>query len=327
MLKVVILGAGNIAQSLDSVEGDSILTHVKGFKRNPNFSVIGIYDIDSQKSKDAMKKWDIPLALNNPEEILNLKPDVVSICTPDQTHIEYLKLCLQAEPKLVFCEKPIGLNFEESKKIVDEYNERKIYLAVNYSRRWIPEIIRYTDPKMVKGYGKALSCRIRYVKGFLHNASHFIDLLNSFVSSKLLDGVRISEIFDYSEDDPSISASCMLSSSGGVFPLYIEGYDSRKMLILEFEIIFEKIRIFFEHKNGAWITSYELQQDNKNPVLFEFTKELRNKIDYSNAMKNAIVNIYNTLCGNELLFSTGYTALESLKLCKQILSLDKRIMS
>lgn len=49
MNRVVIIGAGNIAAGFDTPESKKILTHAHAVVVNPDFQLLGFYDIDEKK--------------------------------------------------------------------------------------------------------------------------------------------------------------------------------------------------------------------------------------------------------------------------------------
>ncbi len=66
-------------------------------------------------------------------------PDIVSIATPDETHLKIARVVMRYDPvKLVFLEKPIALQSDHAQQILDTAREFKVKLAINHTRRWSP---------------------------------------------------------------------------------------------------------------------------------------------------------------------------------------------
>lgn len=317
---VLILGAGNIAHHYDSPEGPLVLTHAKAFTHHPDFSVIAICDNDPNRAEEAAVRWQIPHHGTNPKDLFSLRPSVISICTPDSTHAPLLWQCLEARPRLVFCEKPLSLNADEAEKIVSAYRQANIPLAINYSRRWLPEIMSLPERIKTGEFGKVVSARIKYYNGFLHNGSHLIDLINAFLQP-VVTGGAILLAQETGNQDTVISAVCNCRSPFGNFPLMIEGYGGTAMAPLELEIIFANTRILIEEANGTWLTFSRLQSNTIYRDFYEFIECERTKVTPEAAMTNAVANLAKTLTEKKALASSGETALATLRFCSDILSL------
>lgn len=320
-LRAAVIGAGNIAQGFDNPQDETILTHVKGYQRNPAFALVAILDRDADRAQQAARRWNIPHACREEKELFAHKPDVISICTPDHTHQALLWKCLESSARLVFCEKPLGQDIAEAARLVAAYAEAGKSLAVNYSRRWLPAIMALC-PGSAQPYGRLLSARIKYYKGFFHNGSHLIDLLTAFAAPRLKDGVIVAALDDFQAADQTITAACALTSPLGDFTLMLEGYDGRKMSPLELELVFAHKRFLLEEVNGTRLTESSLCANTLYPDFFEFSASRTRAIPAEQAMANAMHNLAAHLNEGAPLASTGETALATLRLCRQIYSLN-----
>lgn len=317
---VCIIGLGNIAQGYDNTKDDLILTHIKAFKHNNVFNVLTVFDLDKNLSKYVANKWQIPYIL---DDLNNVKyHDVICICSPDSTHNDILYKCLKIKPKLVFCEKPLSLDENESFNIVNLYKENNISLCVNYSRRWIKKIELLKNLIDNNDFGQILSSRIKYYNGFLSNGSHFIDLIQFFLEPNVKNGFILSE--EKYNNDNIISGGCYLNSKLGNFNLMIEGYNGNNLNPLELELIFQKARIKIEEENSTFIILSILKDNIIYKGYREFVEIEKIKINPSESMIEAVKNIENNLQNNSYhLKSNGESALETLKLCKNITYLRK----
>lgn len=324
-IRALVIGAGNIAHRFDSPDDEVILTHIKAYHRNPAFQLVGVCDTRIDEAKIAAERWNIPHYAATPEELQHLKPEVISICSPDNTHEDYLRRCLQLNtpPRLVFCEKPLATEIQAAEHLVQEYECRGIYLAVNYSRRWWAELQTVRQNIQAGIYGNIVSARLKYYKGLQHNASHLIDLIQFFLEPRLIDGVILQEIQDYTPDDPTVSFACTMDSPSGNFVLMGEGYDSRQMTPIELELTFEKQQILLSELDGTRLILASLRENALYPGFFEFSKQTRVTIDGSQAMRNAVIMIKHCVQSGEPLPSTGKSACETLDLCSRIMLLPR----
>jgi predicted dehydrogenase len=74
--------------------------------------------------------------------------ELIAICTPNQTHYELTKKCLQAG-KHVLVEKPVTATFEEAKELYNLAREQKKILCVYQNRRFDSDFL--TCLKLIKG--------------------------------------------------------------------------------------------------------------------------------------------------------------------------------
>lgn len=291
-MKVLIIGAGNIAQGFDDIDNHLIRTHIKGYRNFAEyFYVDTFFDINEAKCESAAMKWSVPNWLCDFSELKMNYYDVISICTPDDTHGYYLKKAIQMRPKVIFLEKPFGLLYKEANDLFNLCEKSDILLLVNYSRLYLPEF-KVIKQKINKSeFGKILSISLKYHKGFYHNASHLLNLLIYLIDPNFECAVITGVINDYTKVDPSYSAYVNLSKYDQKFSLIIEAFDSSIINMFELDIIAENGRITYSESKGALINEYKKINYFDGMELKEFIHTCEYRIDYSQAMINAIKSI------------------------------------
>jgi predicted dehydrogenase len=327
-LSILICGAGQIAHRFDTPTSDGVFTHVKGYVRHGGFRMAAIIDGDVERAKEAAETWNIPHYGTCLDDVRGMQFDGISICTPDHTHGQYLRDVLAFAPTFVFCEKPLSVSagsasIEEASELVELYTQRGVHLAVNYSRRWLMEFQELSKQAQSGAFGKVVSARIKYYKGFLHNASHFLDLLQMLTSCEAVSGGIVQSIPDYTPDDPTLSLATRMKSAisgGSTFACMIEGYDSRQMSPLELEIIFENTSVKLEELSGSFLTIAKLRENSTYAGFHEFSEREISRINASSAMTSAIAALHNAVRHGTPLASTGASALETLRLCTRMQS-------
>jgi len=318
MLKTLLIGLGKIACGYDKKSDNIIRTHLKGYLNNNNFQVCCVLDNDIKKAKEVSKYWDIKSYHDNIENLKGKRIDIISICTPDDTHSFYLRKCLKLNPKAVFCEKPLSLKISDAKEIIAEYNKKNILLAINYSRRWITEICKLKERINKNNFGRIISARLKYYDGFLHNGSHLFDLLIYLLRPGLIHSIKTNRKKSNNLHDTNFSAMCNFASNSGNFTLMVEGYQESIVTPLELELIFDRVKIIIEEKNGTQILYSYLKENTIYPGYYEFSNVKKVEIDSSSAMVNAIQNIAEAVLNGKYLLSDGDSAFRTLKLCFQI---------
>ena len=94
----------------------------------------GIYDIAESRVEKAKKKGIY--TYSSLEEVLNDKTvDLVTIATPNDSHLEIAVKCLEAG-KNVICEKPVTMSCAEYRIMVDAAKKAGKMLMVHQNRRW-----------------------------------------------------------------------------------------------------------------------------------------------------------------------------------------------
>lgn len=146
MLKAAIIGAGRIGTGFNW--NDDAYTHAGAYRyHRSRVRLAGIVEKDVERRSDASVKWAAP-ASERLDWLLDLQPDIVSICTGPKERVEVLDF-LRGKPWLkgVWCEKP--------------WKGRKLDVPtqVNYLRRadkkhqHIASLSKTHQPKLIV-YGK-----------------------------------------------------------------------------------------------------------------------------------------------------------------------------
>ena len=113
-IKVGIIGCGGIANG----------KHMPSLKKTGEVEMVAFCDIIEERAVEAAKKYGTPDAkvYTDYKELLKDKSiEVVHVCTPNRSHSFITVDALEAD-KHVMCEKPMAINAEEAKKMVDAAN-------------------------------------------------------------------------------------------------------------------------------------------------------------------------------------------------------------
>jgi predicted dehydrogenase len=179
--KVLIIGCGNMAGGYDLLQPDDALPlgHAKAFAKHGGFTLSACVEPDAAKRAAFQQRWQVPAGFSSVQEVAAAggQFDVISICSPTHAHAADIQSALALKPKLIFCEKPVTSQLQESQRAVQACADQQVLLAVNYSRRWSPEVAQI-KAELDKGHwGAVRSVSAVYNKGILNNGSHMLDLL------------------------------------------------------------------------------------------------------------------------------------------------------
>lgn len=299
MFSALIIGAGQIAGGYDTPSDKRVLTHAHGYKTHGQFDLLGFYDIDKAKADSMAKKWNVKSFKSPPPA------DVISVCTPDGFHLSSLKQALALHPKLVFLEKPLSNDPKEAGQILKL--SKRLPILVNYSRRFVKEF--YDINKM--DLGRFQTGHGYYGKGFLHNGSHMLDLLNLLLGK--IQKVRVFDSFvDFDKKDPTKTAVLTFKKGGRFF---MQGVDCRHYSIFEVDLLFQKKRVRIID-SGFNIEIYEIEENPRYKGYRGFHSRTLIETSLDQAMSRAVDNIYRHLTVNEVLLSPvsqAYEIFECLK--------------
>lgn len=190
-LVAAIVGCGNIAGGYDQLmpHPKHIWTHAKAYKKNRHVELAAAYDTDKRKCQSFCETWKIPTAYTSISQMMRqTRPDIVSICSPNDAHYKNILEVLRFPPRAIICEKPLAMSLKEAKKMLHACHKKGVFLAVNYLRNWDDECLSL-EKKVLAANNQVQAIRVLYTKGLFHNASHFIYLCLSWFGN--VTGIKI----------------------------------------------------------------------------------------------------------------------------------------
>jgi len=312
--KAAIIGAGNIAALFDDPQSKEVLTHAHAYSFHPGFELCGFVDVDEKKAKFAASRWG-GRAYRTIDELLNQEqPEIISICTPDETHAKVVK---QLEEKNILggiLEKPLAVGLVDASAIAASSLVKKGKFIVNYSRLFVPEFQTLRQHYRRGVYGRLIAATGYYGKGLIHNGSHMISLL-----SWLFGGIKVikklSSINDFVNSDPSVSA--VLRFSTGTKAV-LNAVDSRLYTMFELDLLFEKARVRMV-ESGHKLEVYGLEKNKRYTGHTVMSLQETITTSLGRSLSFAVENLYRCLGGEQLPFSTVDEALTVQKICQDII--------
>lgn len=317
MLKVLIIGGGNIAGGFDAQRQSSSLplTHAGAFTAHGGFELTACVEPDDAKRDAFMARWGVKHSFQDMTQAAasGLHFDVVSICSPSSTHHANAVTTLALKPRLVFCEKPLCLSVAKAEDLVRRCNDAGVLLAVNHNRRWDSAVIELKSELARGEWGALRSATGYYNKGVLNNGSHLVDLLHYLVGPLALVHAGI-PIHDFWPQDPSIPA--LLASQAGT-PIMLNCGHAADYSLFELQLVLERGVVAMEDGGLRW----HRRRAVLSPEFSGYTAleaGSRDEGSYLRTMSNAVANIYDAVTTGAQLTSTGDTALCAQRVCTQI---------
>lgn len=124
MVKFVLFGAGLIG----SIHASNITAH-------PRATLRYVYDVNRAASEQAASRFGAQVASSVEEVWAANDVDAVLIASSTNTHAGLLSSAIKAN-KPVYCEKPIDLNIERVKAVVQEASHSTLPIMIGFSRRF-----------------------------------------------------------------------------------------------------------------------------------------------------------------------------------------------
>ncbi len=131
MYRAAIIGCGRIGTQF-------IDCHARAYKENPDIDLVMAVDADIDKAIAASKSWNIPIIGSNPCDVASEGIEVISICTPPETHRRVLEEVLEFgdNVRAIYCEKPITTTLEDADTMIKLCHNKNVILQVNHQRRF-----------------------------------------------------------------------------------------------------------------------------------------------------------------------------------------------
>ncbi|GGW47793.1 Gfo/Idh/MocA family protein [Arenibacter certesii] len=191
-LPIAIIGSGGIVRD----------AHLPAYSL-ANFPVMGVYDIDVEKSKDLKEQY--PLVKKVYTSLSNLISDAVKVNAIFDLAVPANSICpiLEQLPigSAVLIQKPMGENLKEAEQVLEVCKRRKLVSAINFQLRFAPYMLASKDIIGQGLIGDVFDIEIKvcvhtpwqlwdflYTKPrveVLYHSIHYLDLIRSFLGDPI----------------------------------------------------------------------------------------------------------------------------------------------
>ncbi|MFI6698944.1 Gfo/Idh/MocA family protein [Streptomyces sp. NPDC050509] len=153
-LRVAIVGTGMIAAA-----------HLRA-ARDAGAAVVGVLGSRPERSLEAAEQWGITTGYPTLPELLEARPDVVHICTPNDTHIDYAHAVVRAGLHMVV-EKPIATSLTEARELAATVHAAGTVATVPYVYRYHPLVREIRSRRQSGELGEPLLMHGSYLQDWL----------------------------------------------------------------------------------------------------------------------------------------------------------------
>lgn len=121
MLKVGIIGCGKIADA-----------HAAQIQRVPGCKIVGVCDKEILMARQLGERFAITSCFDRVDDLLSrVRPDVVHITTPPQSHCELASICLDAGCH-VYVEKPFAIDEKDARRMISLATTRGLKITAGH---------------------------------------------------------------------------------------------------------------------------------------------------------------------------------------------------
>ena len=140
--------------------------HVEALKRL-GVNIKGILGSTAEKSENAKASLALEVAYKDYDEVLSDKEvDVVHLAVPNVLHYDMVQRAIEAG-KHVMCEKPLAMNTEQTKELLELANSKKLVTGVTYNIRFYPMNLEARSRVQATGTGQTFNIVGSYVQDWL----------------------------------------------------------------------------------------------------------------------------------------------------------------
>ena len=168
--RVALIGAGMIANA----------AHIPAWKDlREDVELVGVADIRPSAAQETAARYQIPRWYGNPQAMLaELKPDIVSVCTPNVYHKQWTIAALEAGAH-VLCEKPVATRLADAEEMYATAARLGRTLYACQSLRFMNTFAAAQEFVAAGELGEIYYCEINAIRrrgvpkwGFFHMAEH-----------------------------------------------------------------------------------------------------------------------------------------------------------
>lgn len=283
--RALVIGCGRIGSRNDEMGAAITASHAGAYAKEARTRLVGLCDTDPARVGAAAHFWNVPGYRVMELALSELQPELVSICTPDETHAEVLDRVLEADSvRAVLAEKPIALNDADAVRISRKAAAKKVALAVNYSRRFHPAFRRAQSAVRAGRIGAVRSLLGYYSRGIKHNGTHWIDLARWFVSD--VRAVRADAgVVEWPHDPtPDVRMTFACGAIG-----FLKGVDQRAYALFEMDVLGDEGRLrIFQGPRFIWSRRVP---DTRNPEFYYLQEETAQTVPPESPILEAVANL------------------------------------
>ncbi len=136
-------------------------TFIPALKFLRKSSLVSVFSHNINRAKELAEKSGASGFFNNYDEFLNSDINWVFVSSINANHYEQVIKAANAG-KNILCEKPMALSSKEASEMVEECKQNNVLLAINYSNRFHPHVVKAKELIKDQKLGKLVSVNLNF---------------------------------------------------------------------------------------------------------------------------------------------------------------------
>jgi len=268
-LQALLFGLGQIGCGYDlelpfqadqPSSGEATLSHARALACHPQVQLMAAIDPDAEARRRFERCYGVKAfaCLNYWRRAMpNAAVDLAVVAVPAVLQpLLVEELLYMLAPRLLLLEKPVAISCMEGERLRRACaTQPQLQVAVNYIRRYLPEVLKLQQRLQAGDLGHLLHGRLVYGKGLLSNGSHFVNLAEAWLGP-LYPGSCMDpgEAFAGFDRDASLT---LLAHRHGDASLLVQSVGGAGLRAGELDLWFSKGRLRWEN-DGKTISVWSL---------------------------------------------------------------------
>jgi predicted dehydrogenase len=141
-----------------------------GFALSKNCKVTALSRRDMGQAQQSARQYGIPLAFDSVTQLCRSpEVDAVLVTTPNSLHLKNVLTAIEAG-KAVLCEKPLAMNANEAREMVEAARRKNVRFGVAHVFRFDESVRKFREHVAAGAIGRVIFARSEF--SFLADASH-----------------------------------------------------------------------------------------------------------------------------------------------------------
>lgn len=235
MLRIAIVGCGKVADQ-----------HLHAIHRIPDCEIVALCDREPLMATQLGERCGVSACFSDaPEMLQSVRPNVVHITTPPQSHYSVAADCLKAGSH-VYVEKPFTITAGEAESLIQLAEDRSLKATVGHNyqftlemlemRRLVKEGFLGGNPLHLESYWSYDLGDLRYASAFLSNRTHWVRQLPGQLFHNIISH-GIAKLAEFLDDE--------------VVEITAVAHQSKQLRSLGAEDVLDELRVLIQGKMGT----------------------------------------------------------------------------